>query len=299
MIENENNYNSTTALTPETIDTAAGVDLDIIWEDLTVDMQCHEMDPAADIAKVGLLRFQEADYEANTALLASGELEMEALAGYIDFNTGGTITQCQLSDLTNFGTPVDLEEEYKEDPTKAYMLTFGSNTEPGVGTRTMVFVRPTADSLNTTVRVGNACDPETGMGILEFEAELAEPLAMPAGKTTIAWNNVTEDGLNNTFARNKVDRVLLGYFNDTPEDLVADIFNLEANAEDLWEMRFTTAGARSVDLTNAYHLDAAGNPEDSFFEGFDSRDPGTWLFALLCTTCQNPSPMVLTVLEPG
>jgi hypothetical protein len=295
MIVDDNNYNSTTDLNPLVIDTAPG-DLDIDWSMLTVDMQCHTMDPSADIAKVGFLRFRSSNYEENTGLLASGELDMSQLDGYIEFDTEGA-TGCNLSDLSNFGTAVDIDEEFTEDPNKAYMLTFGSSTEPGVGTRTMVFLNPTDANPNTQVTVENACDPATGMGILEFHAELADPLAIPAGETRIAWNDVTEDGLGNDAALNDIDRVLLGYFEEDPETLVGDIFDLEENAEDLWEIDLSSGG-RSVDLTDARHLDAAGEPEQDFFEGFDSRPAGTWLFALLCTKCQNPSPMVLTVLEP-
>lgn len=293
LIEDVNNYDSETSLTPTIVEVAAS-DLHIDWSALTVDMQCHGMDPAADIQKVGLLRFKTSDYEENTALLASGELDMSLLAGYIDFNTEGELTECDLSQLTNFGTVVDLDEQFVEDDTKGYMLTFGSSREPGQGTRTMVFLHPTDDNPVTDVTVGNACDEP----ILDFHADLGEPLAVPAGKTNFAWNKVTEDGLGNPISFPDIDRVLIGYYEETPEELVADIFDLELNAEDLWEILLPDGG-RSVDLTNARHLDANGEPEEVFFESFDDRPAGTWLLALLCSDCQNPSPVVLTVLDPG
>jgi hypothetical protein len=34
------------------------------------------------------------------------------------------------------------------------------------------------------------------------------------------------------------------------------------------------------------------------FAGF-SRNDGIWALGLLCTTCQNPAPVVLTILEPS
>lgn len=291
MLENANNYISTTTLMPPVVPTFPG-DLDIDWSQLTVDMQCHDIDPT-EIVKVSLLRFKENDYAKNTELLVSGELDMAALAGYIDYDTVGGETDCQLSDLTNFGTPVNLDEQYVEDPTKSYMLTFGTSDKPGVGTRAMVFLEPREDALATEVVAESAC------GILTFTAEFQESLVVPAGQTRIAWNNVNRDGLQNPLAFADINRVLLArYSPETPEELAADMFDLEINAQDIWEIDF--GGGRSVDLTNARHLDAAGNVEqDVFFEGFDAyADTSTWLFGLMCTTCQNPSPMVLTVLEP-
>ena len=34
------------------------------------------------------------------------------------------------------------------------------------------------------------------------------------------------------------------------------------------------------------------------FPGFDTDADGVWLVGLLCSGCQNPAPVVLSILEP-
>jgi hypothetical protein len=58
----------------------------------------------------------------------------------------------------------------------------------------------------------------------------------------------------------------------------------------LWDLALT--GEPTADLSKAT-LRSGG----SAFDGF-SHGTGTWILALMCSTCQNPAPILLTVLEP-
>ena len=69
-------------------------------------------------------------------------------------------------------------------------------------------------------------------------------------------------------------------------------FDLELNATTLWDVQL--AGGRTADLSTAVER-GTGAP----FSGFARSSTGVWLLALLCSTCQNPAPVLLTVLEPG
>jgi hypothetical protein len=206
-----------------------------------------------------------------------------------------------LSDLDNFGTAVNIFDEFQEGE-KVYLMMWATGEDAGTGARAMAFLRPTADSPNTEVHADltTSCNPDTGEGILDFTAAFQEPLVIPAGQTLISWSDVDTDGLGNTFFRNNVDRVLLAFYaGRTPEMLASEIFDLEMIATDMWDIS-TSEGARTVNLLNAIHLDADGQREDGvFFEGFDGYPEGTWILGLLCTFCQNPAPLVLTVLDPG
>lgn len=302
QIEQINNYTSTSTLTPPIIDTASGVNLQICWPDLTIDMQCHEIDPMVDIGQVALLKFGvdvvspepgEDKYEAVARRLTEGELPMEALDGVIQYETAGA-TCAELEDLTNFGTPVDITERYVEDADKVYMMVWGSGTVAGVGTRAMAFLNPIADSLNedVTANLTTSCN-EDGEGILEFTAEFQEPLAVPAGKTLFNWRNVELDGLGNEIASGNIDRILLARYDSlTPDDLELRVFDLELLADDLWEYP-EFKGGFSFDVLNLEHADSG-----AVFEGFAEYPESTWLLGHQCTTCQNPAPFILTVLEP-
>jgi hypothetical protein len=302
LIEDNNNYDSESTLTPPIIDTAPAVNLRICWPDLTIDMQCHEIDPTVDIGQVALLKFGvdtvtpepgEDKYEAIARRLTEGELPMEALDGVIQYETNGA-TCANLSDLTNFGTPVDYEERYVEDADAVYMMVWGSGTVAGVGTRAMVFLNPTADSLNedVTADLTTSCN-EDGEGILTFTADFQDPLAVPAGDTLFNWRNVEFDGLGNDIAAGNIDRILLARYDTlTAEDLETRVFDLELLADDLWEFA-DFKGGYAFDVLSLEHADTG-----AVFEGFAEYPEGTWLLGHQCTTCQNPAPLILTELQP-
>ena len=64
-----------------------------------------------------------------------------------------------------------------------------------------------------------------------------------------------------------------------------------------------TAPSGRICWSNGMIAPASGVPPQQrggsgeLFTGFD-RGPGVWLLALMCSTCQNPAPILLTVLEP-
>jgi hypothetical protein len=294
QLTDDNNYATTSLLEPGNVITASGTSLHIDWSALTTDMQCHGMDPMTDIGKVALLRFRNLSKPEAAALLTAGELEMADIDGYIQFETGGDQTECELSDLSNLGTPVNIEDEYVEAPDKTYMLLWATGERPGTGARTMTFLTPSADEPNTDVVAEPGCDPDTGEGILDFTATFKTPVTIPAGKTVVDWRSVTKDGLGNDLFANNIDRVLLGFYaGKTPEQLAEQIFDIELIADDLWEVDH--GGGFQNDLRT---LRRRGSTDD-FFPGFDGYPEGTWLLGLMCSICQNPAPLVLAVLEPA
>jgi hypothetical protein len=298
-LSDEDNYSSTSSLMPKEIVTASGEDLDIFWDQLTVDMQCHAMSPTEDVDKVALLRFRGLTKEQAATRLTEGELQMNEIDGYIQYETkeDNTETSCKLSQLTNLGTPVDITQEYKEGEDSVYMLLWATGTRPGLGARSMVFLRPIVGEVETEVHAEPACDPTTGEGILTFDATFPDPVEVPEGKTVIDWRNVTVDGLGNAIFANNIDRILLAYYEGkTPAELADQILDIEMIATDIWEIR-DFAGGRRADLSAARHREANGTQGD-YFEGFGGRPEGTWLVGLMCSLCQNPAPMVLTVLKP-
>jgi hypothetical protein len=300
-IEQDNNYTSTSTLEPPLFDTASGVDLRICWPDLTIDMQCHDIDPTVDIGQVALLRFGvdtlelqpgEDKYDAVARRLTEGELPQEALDGIIQYETDGA-TCANLSDLTNFGTPVDVEDEYVEDADKVYMMVWGSGTVAGRGTRAMAFLNPTADSViaEVTGDLTTSCN-EDGEGILSFTADFQAPLPFPPDTTLINWSHIETDGIGNEFVPEYIDRILVARYDSlTPDELENMVFDLEILADDLWEFN-DFKGGLALDLLNLKHVDSGET-----FEGFDPEG-GTWLLGHQCSFCQNPAPLILTVVEP-
>jgi hypothetical protein len=289
LLTDENNYSSTATLSIPSVETAPAADLSICWSEVTSDLECHEVLPESDLDNVALLRFLHLSEEGVEARLTSGQLAQSEVDGYLDYQTDHQSTCATLSQLTLFGTPVDVEQEYVESSDHTYLLLFAQGTTPGVGARSMIFVRPTASSSNTTVNAVSGC------GLLDFSAELAsaEPVQIPVeGPWLVDWRNVTRDAQGNPLPTTSIDSVLLGFYeNLTVEQLEASIMDLELSATALWEVEL--AGGRTADLATATDRETG-----DLFPGFERTADGTWLLGLMCSTCQNPAPVLLSVLEP-
>lgn len=290
LLHDENNYTSESSLSIPTVETSPATDLDICWSDVSEDIQCHGLDAQQDLDNVSLLRILNLSKQEVEDKLAGPGLAGPDVAGYVDYHTDHDSTCAKLSDLSFVGTEINLEEQYVESEDYTYMLLFTEGTNPGIGARTMLFLDPTSSSSNTQV------DAQAGCGFLDFSAHLAsvEPLAMPmAGPWMLDWRNVTADGLGNDIVYESIDSALVGFFEGMSlSEIEADIFNLEDNATTLWELELT--GGRTADLAGAKNRESG-----EAFDGFATDTEGVWLLALLCSTCPNPAPVVLTVLEPS
>ena len=82
------------------------------------------------------------------------------------------------------------------------------------------------------------------------------------------------------------------YEGKTVGDLEARILDLELMATDIWEIQISQG--RTAELGFAQN-----RADQSLFSGFDQSREGTWVFALTCSSCQNPAPVLLSILDPG
>jgi hypothetical protein len=290
VLTDAQNYNLASSLSIPAIETASGADLDICWSGLVSDLQCHSLEPVPDLDNLALLRFLHLSHDAVEARLTSGQLAQSEIDGYLEYRTDHASTCAKLSSMSFFGTPIQIAEEYRESTEHSYMLLLSEGTTPGVGARGMIFVTPTSSSTNTRVDVPSGC------GLLDVSADLAsaEPVGIPAqGPWSIDWRNLSRDGQGNPIVFESIDSVLIGFYAGmTVAELESDILDLELNATTLWELPLT--GGRTADLSRARQRDGG-----AAFPGFTSSEPGVWVMGLMCSTCQNPAPVVLTVLEPG
>jgi len=253
------------------------------WSALSLDLQCHAVDPVADIDNVAFLAFPnktEAEIEAG---LQASNLEQVDLGGYVSAQPGDR-TSVRLEEMSFFGTDVDIELLFTEgSATWLALLTTGDTV--GVGARALGFVEPRNDVDTLTVDLSPNC------GILDLDVDLdaLEPVAVrSSGEATLGWAGLTVDAQGNPIELGNVDRVMLGHYPDhTPEELATAFLDLELLTDRVWEAE--TDGAYSVDLRTLTREGVA-------FGGFEPG--GTWLFALRCSLCSNPAPVFATVLEP-
>jgi len=290
VLTDTNNYKTHAALAIPTVDTAPATDLDICWDAVTNDLQCHGVSALNDLDNVGLLRISHLTKEMVSIRVAAGTLSMSDVAGYLDHHTDHLTTCTKLSAFTLFGTVVDAPSMYTENADYTYLLLFSHGTTPGIGARTMMFLNPTSSSTNTRV------DAPTGCGMLDFSADLASltKLSVAAAPPwVIDWHGVVHDGANNDFPFTKVDGVSIGFYEGMAvADLQAHIFDIEMIATQLWDIKLE--GGKTADLTTAKDR-ATGEA----FKGFTRAAAGTWMLALTCSTCQSPAPPLLTILDTG
>src|SRR5262245_51711060 len=167
LLRDANNYTTTASLTIPVVETAAATDVDICWTGVVSDLQCHPVSATADLDNVALLRISHLSKQQVQVRLAAGTLSQSDVAGYLDLHTDHASTCAKLSQLSFFGTLIDVPSQYIESTDYTYLLLFTKGTTPGLGARSMVFLQPTASSANTKV------DGSTGCGLLDFSADLS------------------------------------------------------------------------------------------------------------------------------
>lgn len=265
--------------------TSTGSEVTLCWDQAAEDLQCHEIDPARDIDNLGIARFSSLTHDDVESSLAENQLNMAAVTGYLERRTSDGETCASLSEFSFFGTPINLDEEYLVEG-GTYLLTLTTGTDPGVGARTLGFLVPDPASTNLRVDVGGGCD------LLDFTVELEAQAALRPcadGPWTIDWSGLGVDGFGNPADLSTVDGALLGFYEGKSRaDLEAMFLDIEVGATRLY--RGAVDGTTSVDL---------GTLSDgtSTFAGFEGE--GTWMFALTCSRCPNPAPILLAVVEPS
>jgi len=188
-----------------------------------------------------------------------------------------------ISNLTLFGTDIDVEQYFTASYGATWLFTLNTGTVPAVGTRMAAFLAPTAGSDVDLVELDNTST------VLNFTVDLTTltKVGAQAGvPLTADWSALNTSGLGIDFTPGDVDQMMLGFYETlTPEDLEGQFLDVELVADQLWTM----------DLETVSNGDLAGLQGDTTFNGIDNN--GTWLLAMRCTTCPNPAPPFLTILE--
>lgn len=283
-LEDTHNYAYSGTIDIPTVTTASETDLSICWGEVAEDIRCHGLDPGPDINNLSLIRFpamSEADLEDK---LAQDSLLQSEQNGVVELQPADDQTCALLSDLTFFGTETDIITEYRTGD-ELFLLTLATGTQAGQGTRLMLLLEPSTESTVADVEV------EDGCGVVDFTADLAalQSLVLPAdGPWIVEWSGVTRTGLGNEMVLGNVDGVMLAFYEGmSVSDLEPQFLDLELIASELYNVEISAGSG--ADLAEA--VDDSG----ATFGGFAGN--GTWLLALTCSTCANPAPLFMTVVE--
>lgn len=285
-ITDARNYTYQGSLDAKSTAVAELTDITVDWSALGEDLQCHDLDPVADIDNTVLLVFPYLTEEEVEEGLSTDSLEQSDLGVYLSQEPGDA-TSVQLADFTFFGTDADIELEFEEG-SGTWLVLFATGNTVGVGSRMLTFIEPSKSTDNTLVTV------EEGCSVLDYTVDIASAERTPVladGPWLVDWSAVTQTGQGTELEPTKVSSLMLAWYSGLEvSELEAQFLDLELIATDTWTLEH--AGGTSADLSLATHVE-----DGSAFTGFGEAD-GTWILALRCRTCPNPAPLVLSVLEP-
>ncbi|MDP2311916.1 MAG: hypothetical protein Q8P41_03360 [Pseudomonadota bacterium] len=278
-----NNFTYEGVLDAPSFPLAERTDGTLDWSALRTDLRCNALDPVADIDNASLLNFPYLTEEEVELGLSDDNLDQADLRVYLSHEPGDA-TQVSLSEMAFFGTDSDIELQFAAG-TGTWLVLLTTGTEIAVGARMLAFLAPTVGETATTASVTDGCP------VLDFSADLSSLTHAPVlrdGPWLLDWSALTRDGHGGGFEPTRVDGLMVARFDLALDDLEANFLDLEALAAETW--RYT--------LTSGTHIDlgAATGPSDPF-PGF--TDEGVWALALTCSTCPNPAPLFLTIVDPA
>lgn len=280
----ENNYSIVGTIDIPSVTTASATDLDICWDDLVRDIQCHALDPVDDIDNISLIRFGHLTQEEVEARMSSGELQQADMDGYLELRPTGDLCGA-LSAFSLFGTPVDVASQYVAGD-GTYLLVLTTGTTPGVGARMLTFLEPDEGSKSTNVAIAEGCDVVT----VDASLSAATPLQVPrVGPWQLDWSALTTDGQGNALQPGRIDGLMVAYYADTTvaelEDQILDLLLVAT-----WIWSADSVSGRAFEFEEGWGGQV----------GFDTYpdESGVWLLGLTCSRCYTPAPIFLAVLQP-
>jgi len=283
-LSDANNYTASGTLDVPYIETASGVDVEVCWDALTEDIQCHDLDPMVDIDNLGLVRLGESTEVEVEAAIAANTLNQSSVTGYVEYSPEDGTTCANLVDFSFLGTPVDVPSEYTE-ANGLFMMLLTTGTSPGVGARMLQFFQPREASDVTRVDVGAGC------GVLDFDGDLEGLTPVCTGDPAVVmdWSAITRDSQGADVDFGNIDGAMLGFYEGM------SLTDLESQFLDLMLIGTATWTAE-LDSVTSVSLGELTDASGAAFTGFSGD--GTWLFALTCSRCSNPAPIFLTVVVP-
>ncbi len=283
-LSDENNFSYTGTIDAPSFTVKEYSDLSVDFSGLSSDIQCHDLDPVADLDNVTLLAFPYLSEEEVEDGLSNDTLQQVDIVLPVNVYPGDATTVL-LSEFTFLGTYPEIIEEYFYEGSATWMMMFATGKQLGVGARALVFLHPSASTETTEIAVEPAC------GVLDFQADLSELTPIPAPKEggwTLNWSTLSTDGHGNALEAGSIDSAMVAWFADlSVDELQAQFLDLELLADGLWTQDIEGGTAVALD----HLMDADGQPF------VDASAEGTWLLALRCSLCPNPAPKFLTVLD--
>jgi hypothetical protein len=296
-ITDDTNYRLPATVSVKTYQVKNATDLLFDWGALTQDFYGEPLDAQRDIDLVLISLWRKTPAELEEALSKDTLLPSENV-GVITTYPMDSYTSRRLLEFDLMGNPVPPDELWQYFDTEhprfnyppdeyTFLLEASAGTVLGKGARMLAFFNLAEDGTDHLTLENDSAD-------VDFTVHLSEarPVRVPAATPalTIDWSTMETNALGNEYDGIQITQAVVAHFStQSLSDLENDFLNLEDLADGWWSGRVLSG--KSIDLGTL--KDASG----AAFPGIDAE--GVWLTALFCTTtCNNPAPWSITVLEP-
>jgi hypothetical protein len=269
-----NNFDFQSNIIAESVVVPSSEDSPVDWSGLNKDILSQDVDPTIDIDELNIVRFADLTKDEVIDGINNETLKQSDLTGFVAYEPEGGAASAMLSEFSISGTFVDVTSEIQEGM-GTYLISASSPDEY----LSFVFFEPTIGAAPATIAL-------TGeSAVLEFELDLdaGERLMTPdAAQVVVTWSELTTNGAGNPLVLSNIDRLMLARYTLSFEELEERFLELEDIADELYTA--DVAGLGSYDLMTL-----------EGFTGFTGE--GTWLLAMRCSTCVNPSPQFVGLFE--
>ena len=277
VLEDAQNYSFSTLLTADCQTVPAGEDSRVDWSGLTRDLQGHEMDPTAEVSEVRLVRFLSLTRDEVLERISTNSIDMADILETASYEPSTGETSAWMTAFDFYGTPVVPAKNVVDDG-RTYLASVLTGLYQY---RMLTFFCPEDEApANDVVIDSESAD-------LDFDVDIAAGDPIPGDGTEVDWTGLGTDGLDHAFPVSNIDGLLVGRYGQPIEDLEASFFDLETLADPAWSA--DVEGVGSWDLTSLETDEGIG------WESFDVD--ATWLIALRCSTCTNPAPLFLGIVQ--
>jgi hypothetical protein len=290
-----NNYSSWSKMTLPAVKVKPKSELSFDWGSVTKDFISHDVDAKSNLNMLMVLFFQlplqELEVKLNADSLNQNDL---VISPPLTLRTNGSDTTAKLFSFDLNGAYVEPERvllyfdaDFYAPADHTYALAAATGTEVGLGIRILQTFQLDPNSSNTEVKLTDSSVK------LEWTANLHDltPTGIPKGEAaiTLDWGDMTKNGLGADFDPTQITRAMVGHYAGGSGQLEQDFLDIELIATELYETKIE-AGS-TVDFSAMTR-----KSDGTSFPGID--DTGTWLVALQCGVCRNPSPWYLSILKP-
>ncbi|MFT5681940.1 MAG: hypothetical protein ACI8RZ_002858 [Myxococcota bacterium] len=277
ILDDANNFDFNSNIIADSIVVPAQQDSPVDWSGLTADILSQSVDPSTEVDELNIVRFADLTQAEVIDGINNDTLKQSDLTGFVAYSSSGGETDAMLSEFAISGQTVVVEDEIQEG-IGTYLISASKEDGEYIS---FVFFEPVDGADPATIEL-------TGeSAILEFDLDLdaGTPLTpLVADQTVVTWSKLTTNGAGNAIVLSNIDRLMLARYTLDLSELEERFLELEDLADELYIV--DVAGLGSYDLME---LEVEG------FAGFEGE--GTWLLAMRCSSCVNPSPQFVGLFE--